>query len=114
MGKRNRELSFLEGTVQNQITAAVKIVSAHLICQPKVNVICHAGTRFVKVWAVYFVGTLTYFVRAADAPGKTKAINAFCAPAQNQKRRYLPDCANRVDAVFAFTRKSAIMEVTIF
>ena len=89
-------------------------VSAHLICHPKVNVICHAGTRFVKVEAVYFVRTPTYFVRAADAPGKTKAINPFCAPAQNQKRRYLPDCVNRADAVFAFTRKSAIMEVTIF
>ena len=51
------------------------IVSAHQFCHPKVNVICHAGTRFVKVEAVYFVRTPTYFVRAADASGKTKAIN---------------------------------------
>ena len=76
------------------------------------NVICHAGTRFVKAQTLYFVRTPTYFVRAADASGKTKAINPFCAKAQNQKRRYLPDCVNRVDAVCAFSRKSAIMEVT--
>ena len=46
-------------------------VSVHPFCHPKVNVICHAGTRSVKVEAVYFVRTPTYFVRVADAPGKT-------------------------------------------
>ena len=75
------------------------------------NVICHAGTRSVKVETVYFVRTPTYFARVADAPGKTKAINPFCATAQNQKRRYLPDYVNREDAVFAFTRESDIIEV---
>ena len=81
---------------------------------PKVNAFCHAGTRSVKVEAVYFVRTPTYFVRAADGPGKTKAINPFCATAQNQKRRYHPDRVNRADAVFAFAMKSAIMEISIF
>lgn len=57
-------------------------VSAHLSCHPKVNVFCHAGKGSVKAEALYFVRMLTYFVRAADAPGKTKAINPFCAIAQ--------------------------------
>ena len=64
--------------------------STHLFCHPKVNVFCHAGTRSVKDEAQHFVRTPTYFVRAADGPGKTKAINPFCATAQNQKRRYHP------------------------
>lgn len=62
-------------------------VNAHPSCPPKVNVFCHAGTRFVKVETLYFV-------RAADAPGKTKAINL--------KDGIFP-IVYRVDAVFAFT-----------
>ena len=40
-----------------------------------------------------------------------QSVWPFCATAQNQKRRYLPDCLNQEDAVFAFTRKGDIFEV---
>jgi len=90
------------------------IVSAHPYCHPKVNVFCHAGIGSVMGEAFYFVKKPAPFVRVAYAPGKTKAINPFCATAQIKKRRYLPDYVNRVDTVFAFTMKSGIMEVIIF
>jgi len=35
-----------------------------IMSNPKVNVFCHAGTRSVKVEAVYFVRTPTCFVTA--------------------------------------------------
>ena len=47
--------------IKTVTVCAVKLsVSAHPFCHPKVSVICHAGTRFVKVEAVYFVRTPTY------------------------------------------------------
>ena len=66
--------------------AYVLTVTAHPFCHPKGNVFCHADTRFVKVEALYFVRTPTCFVRTADAPGKTKAINPSCASAQVQSK----------------------------
>ena len=59
-------------------------VTAHPFCHPKVNAFCHAGTRSVKDEAQHFVRTLSYFVKAADASGKTKAINPTCAAAQEK------------------------------
>ena len=58
------------------------IVTAHPYCHPKVNAFCHAGTRSVKMEALHFVRTPSYFVKAADASGKTKAITPTCAAAQ--------------------------------
>ena len=65
-------------------------VSAHPYCHPKVNVFCHAGTDSVKSEAFYFVKTPVSFVRVAYAPGKTKAINPFCATAQIKKDGIFP------------------------
>ena len=89
-------------------------VSAHLFCHPKVNVFCHAGTRSVKAEALHFVRTPTYFVKAADASGKTKAINPTCAAAQEKTKTVSSRLRiHREDTVFAYSRKSAIIEVTI-
>lgn len=83
------------------------IVTAHAFCHPKVNVFCHAGTRSVKAEAAYFV-------KAADAPGKTKAINPSCAAAQEKMKTVSSRLQiHREDTVFAYSRKSAIIEVTI-
>jgi hypothetical protein len=41
--------------------------------------------------AQHFVRTPSYFVKAADASGKTKAINPTCAAVQEKMKRYLPD-----------------------
>ena len=60
-------------------------VSAHPYCHPKVNVFCHAGIGSVMGEAFYFVKKPAPFVRVAYAPGKTKAINPFCATAQKKK-----------------------------
>lgn len=90
------------------------IVTAHAFCHPKVNVFCHAGTRSVKDETQHFVSTPTYFVRAADAPGKTKAINPTCAAAQEKMKTVSSRLQiHREDTVFAYSRKSAIIEVTI-
>ena len=54
------------------------------------------------------------FCQAADAPGKTKAINPSCVSAQDQKqKRYLSGYANRKDTVFAFMKKHDIIEILI-
>ena len=90
------------------------IVSTHLSCHPKVNVFCHADTRSVKVKALYFVRTPTYFIKAADASGKTKAINPTCAAAQEKMKTVSSRLRiHREDTVFVYSRKSAIIEVTI-
>ena len=62
----------------------------------------------------YSVRKLTYFVKVADASGKTKAINSFCATAHDQKRkRYLSGYVIRKDTVFAFMMKRDIIKITI-
>ena len=65
-------------------------VSAHPYCHPKVNVFCHAGIGSVMGEAFYFVKKPAPFVRVAYAPGKTKAINPFCATAQIKKDGIFP------------------------
>lgn len=91
-----------------------KSVIAHLFCHPEGNIFCHAGTGSVKGQALCFVRMPTFFVGAADAPGKTKAINPSCASARDHKRkRYLPGYMNRKDTVFAFMKKNDIIEITI-
>ena len=71
-------------TRENIILLFLKNVTAHLFCHPKVNAFCHAGTRSVKMEALHLVRTLSYFVKAADASGKTKAITPTCAAAQEK------------------------------
>ena len=65
-------------------------VSAHPYCHPKVNVFCHAGIGSVMGEEFYFVKKPAPFVRVAYAPGKTKAINPFCATAQIKKDGIFP------------------------
>ena len=82
--------------IQKNITKSILMhlviltVSAHPYCHPKVNVFCHAGIGSVMGEAFYFVKKPAPFVRVAYAPGKTKAINPFCATAQIKKDGIFP------------------------